>query len=83
VIAFQSLLLKIGKADSNDSTFTRNNPRDNRNVLLRAISEQHQNVMCPIKMLLISAMRLGAVKGTIEQILAGVASRRDKTLQWV
>lgn len=28
-------------------------------------------------------MRLGAVKGTIEQILAGAASRRDKTLQWV
>jgi hypothetical protein len=83
VVAFQSLLLKIDKADSNDFTFTRNNPRDNRNVLLRAISEQHQNVMCPIKMLLISAMRLGAVKGTIEQILAGVASRRDKTLQWI
>ena len=28
-------------------------------------------------------MRLGAVKGTIKQVLAGVASQRDKTLQWI
>jgi hypothetical protein len=33
-------------------------------------------------MLLISAMRIGALIGTIEEILAGIASRGDKTLQW-
>lgn len=65
------------------SAMYRYNPRNNRKVLLRAISGQEQNAVCPVKMLLVSAMRLGAVKGTTEQILAGVASRRDKTLQWV
>lgn len=33
-------------------------------------------------MLLISAMRLGAVQGTIGEILTKTAARRDKTLQW-
>lgn len=34
-------------------------------------------------MIPISAVRLGAVQGTIEQILAETTARRDKTLQWV
>ena len=34
-------------------------------------------------MLLINVIRLGAVQGTIEQILVNTATRRDKTLQWV
>ena len=57
-------------------------PRHNRKVLLHVIPGHEGNVVCPIKMLLISAMRLGAVQGTIEEILAKTAARRDKTLQW-
>src|ERR1700712_4513647 len=57
-------------------------PRHNRKVLFHALSEQEENVVCPIKMLLISAMRLGAVQDTIEDILAKTAARRDKTVQW-
>ncbi|KFY43691.1 hypothetical protein V494_01849 [Pseudogymnoascus sp. VKM F-4513 (FW-928)] len=58
------------------------NPRQNRKVLLRVMPEQENNILCPIKMLLISAMRLGAVQGTIEQVIASAAARRDKTIQW-
>jgi hypothetical protein len=58
------------------------NPRHNRKVLLHVISGHEGNVVCVIKMLLISAMRLGAIQGTIEEILAKTAARRDKTLQW-
>ena len=58
------------------------NPRHNRKVLFRVIPEIEGNVVCPIKKLLISAIRLGAVRGTIEEILAKTAARRDKTLQW-
>lgn len=58
------------------------NPRQNRKVLFRVLAGHENNVVCPIKMLLISAMRLGAVQGTIEKILARTAARRDKTLQW-
>jgi hypothetical protein len=57
-------------------------PRHNRKVLLHVIPGHEGNVVCPIKMILISAMRLGAVQGTIEEILAKTAARRDKTIQW-
>ncbi|KAL2075417.1 hypothetical protein VTL71DRAFT_360 [Oculimacula yallundae] len=57
-------------------------PRKNRKVLLHVLSEPQHNFLCPIKMILISAMRLGAVQGTIEDILASTAARRDKTVQW-
>ncbi|KAK0125600.1 hypothetical protein ONS96_009435 [Cadophora gregata f. sp. sojae] len=58
------------------------NPRKNRKVLLRVLSERQHNFLCPIKMVLVNAMRLGAVQGTIEQILARTAARNDKTIQW-
>ena len=72
--------MQIGGLDSNP--YVRFNPHSNRKVLLRAISGAGKNFICPIKLLLASAMRLGAVGGTIKEILAGMASRADKTLQW-
>lgn len=60
----------------------RHDPKNNRKVLLRAIAGEGRNLMCPIKLLLANARRLGAVKGTTEDILTHIASRHDKTLQW-
>lgn len=57
-------------------------PQDNRKVRLAVLPSEADNVICPIKMLLISAFRLGALQGSMKQVLATTALRRDKTVQW-
>ena len=42
------------------------------------------NVICPIKLLLIVALRLGNVQAvTIDEVLRNAAARNGKTIQWV
>jgi hypothetical protein len=58
------------------------NPRKKRIVTVHAISGKEENLLCPLKLIIISAMRLGALDGPIGDVLAKMARRRDKTLQW-
>ncbi|OBT86748.1 hypothetical protein VE02_06282 [Pseudogymnoascus sp. 03VT05] len=61
----------------------KHDPKKNRTVRLHCLTESRDNVMCPIKMLIASAMRLGAINGrTIEEVLGAIRRRQDKTLQW-
>jgi len=62
---------------------SRLNPRKNRKVSINAISGAERNIMCPIKLLLASAMRLGALEGPIERVLSAAAARSDKTIRWI
>jgi hypothetical protein len=54
---------------------SRLNPRKNRKVSINAISGAERNIMCPIKLLLASAMRLGALEGPIERVLSAAATK--------
>jgi len=47
------------------------------------VKGSENNVVCPIRLLLVLALRLGHVSGTtIEEILNKAQSRRDKTVVW-
>ena len=59
------------------------NPRKNRKVSINAISGAERNIMCLIKLLLASAIRLGALEGPIERILGATTTRSDKTIRWI
>lgn len=59
------------------------NLRKNRKVSINSISGAERNIMCPIKLLLACAMRLGALEGPIERVLGVAAARSDKTIQWI
>lgn len=61
----------------------RNDPAKNRSVTVDCVKGSENNVVCPIKLLLILALRLGQVSGTaIDEVLNKAQSRRDKTVVW-
>jgi hypothetical protein len=50
----------------------------------KTLKKGQDSVICPIKLLLIVALRLGNVRGkTIDEALCSAAERRDKTIQWL
>ena len=53
-------------------------------VKLEALKDTADNAICPIKLLLIVALRLGNVQAvTVDEVLRNAAARNDKTIQWV
>jgi len=47
------------------------------------MTRDEDHIVCLVKMILVNAMRLGAVsRGTIGDIIRDIASREDKTLKW-
>ncbi|ELR08942.1 hypothetical protein GMDG_03609 [Pseudogymnoascus destructans 20631-21] len=55
-------------------------PKKNRTVRLHCLTDPQDGILCPIKMIIASAMRLGAVNGrTIEEVLEATRQRQDKT----
>ncbi|KFY59512.1 hypothetical protein V496_05667, partial [Pseudogymnoascus sp. VKM F-4515 (FW-2607)] len=61
----------------------KHNPQKNRTVRLRVLTDHRDGILCPIKMIIVSAMRLGAISDTtIEGVLGSIRCRQDKTLQW-
>jgi len=63
---------------------TRGNGQDNRTVKLEALNDAANNAICPLKLLLIVALRLGNVQAvTVDEVLRTAAARNDKTIQWV
>jgi hypothetical protein len=63
---------------------TRGNGQHNRRVKLEALKDAANNIICPVRLLLIVALRLGGVHAiTIDEVLRKAAARNDKTVQWV
>jgi hypothetical protein len=63
---------------------TRGNGLKNRKVTLKVLKNDADNVISPIKLLLIVALRHGNVQATtIDEVLRLAASRHDKTIKWV
>jgi hypothetical protein len=61
----------------------RNDPATNRSATVDCVKGSDNNIVCPIKLLLILALRLGYVSGTtISEVLNNAQSRRDKTVVW-
>ncbi|KAK9361349.1 hypothetical protein V1504DRAFT_475196 [Lipomyces starkeyi] len=57
---------------------------NNREVTLKTLKDNKDNTVCPIKLLLILALRLGNVHArTIDEVLHLAAERSDKTIHWV
>jgi hypothetical protein len=62
----------------------RGDPFTNSSRKLAAIPAPGLLLLCPIKIILIVALRLGAVRAkSIDELLTQTAQRRDRTLQWV
>ncbi|KAH7412525.1 hypothetical protein BKA64DRAFT_770267 [Cadophora sp. MPI-SDFR-AT-0126] len=60
------------------------NGRKNRKVKLETLKSPSNNVICPIKLLLVVALRHGNVQETnVDEFLRVLSTRRDKTVQWV
>ncbi|KFY24325.1 hypothetical protein V493_05304 [Pseudogymnoascus sp. VKM F-4281 (FW-2241)] len=62
--------------------FKKRNQQENRTVILHCLGSE--NVMCPIKLLLILALRSGNIDAavSIEQVIAKAQSRRDRKVIW-
>lgn len=62
----------------------RHDPSNNRTVLLKCLLDIEDNVVCPIKLLLIHALRLGRVQGkSIDEVLSkALYIRLDKQIVW-
>jgi hypothetical protein len=58
---------------------------DNRSVTLRPLRTPELNVICPIKLLLIQALRAGNIKdaSTVGEALVNASQRSDKAIQWL
>jgi hypothetical protein len=55
-----------------------------RHVPINILSSPAHNSVCPIKLLIIHALRIGAVDATTwEQIRANAIARADRTIQWI
>ena len=61
----------------------RDDPKKNRSVVCHSLRQGDDNVMCPIKLLLVLALRLGNVAATnIDDLLTSTQSCADKTIKW-
>ncbi|KAG8533760.1 uncharacterized protein KY384_001501 [Bacidia gigantensis] len=62
---------------------SKTNEHANRTVVCKALDDTNNNVLCPINMILITALRQGNVFGTnIDEVLRLARKRRDKTSLW-
>ena len=62
----------------------RKDTEDNRYEFIRILIKGKDNILCPIKLILILALRLGNVAGTtLEDVLAAAHSRQDKEITWL
>lgn len=54
---------------------------DDREVFFNALEDQTYNVMCPVKLLIIHAMRVGQLRGTLDDVLTATSNRVDGVMQ--
>lgn len=58
-------------------------PKDNVIRFFNPLVDPQQSIVCPIKMLLVHALRTGQTYGvTIDEVLAHTSQRHDRTVQW-
>lgn len=56
---------------------------NNRRIVLTALANPDDNVVCPVKLLLIQALRLNHTSSTtVQQILATASCRQDRKIVW-
>ncbi len=59
-------------------------PRKNRKITLSCLAERQDNVVCPIKLLLVLARRHGVVAATsIDQLFEDTRSSGSRTIVWL
>jgi hypothetical protein len=64
-------------------SLSRNDPKKNRRVKFDSLTDPEDNAVCPIKWILIHALRNGCVDGiSIEDVLQKAFRRKDKTVIW-
>lgn len=71
--------------DSSDLSYLINRalPNEDRNLRINILSCDAHNSACPVKLLIIHALRIGAVAAaTWKELRANAISRADKTIQW-
>ena len=61
---------------------TRGETNNDRSVLLKTLRSPSLNCICPIKLLLIVALRSGNLSGSIDEVLAQASQRADRTIVW-
>jgi hypothetical protein len=65
------------------NVFARHDPSKNRIVLLKCLPDTKNNVICPVKLLLIHALRHGYVNGkSVDEVLSNAYMRRDRQIIW-
>ena len=61
----------------------RDDPSRNRIVDIDALDSPQDNAICPVKWLLVHALRHGSIQGnSLDDIISRVSRRRDRTLVW-
>ncbi|KAK0129018.1 hypothetical protein ONS95_000958 [Cadophora gregata] len=56
---------------------------DDRDLPLKPLSDASLNVICPVKLLLIQALRSGNLSSSLDETLKQASLRRDRTIQWL
>jgi hypothetical protein len=65
------------------ANLTRRNPKKNRVVLLKALKSSSDSLLCPVKLLLVLALRLGnVVETTIEGLIQHTAGQDSRIVVW-
>jgi hypothetical protein len=64
-----------------NQTFRRD-PNDNRDIPLQTLRDPSRNVICPVKLLFIQALRSGNLS-SLDDALTQASLRRDRTIQWL
>jgi hypothetical protein len=77
-----SILSHITPITNADST--RDDPRNNRGMPLNCLKDSADNVVCPVKLVLVMALRTGNIKGanSIEKALQLAIARPSKSIVW-
>jgi hypothetical protein len=61
---------------------SRRDQNDNRDIPLQTLRDPSRNVVCPVKLLFIQALRSGNLS-SLDDALTQASLRRDRTIQWL
>ena len=67
-----------------DQMIFMDDPKTNRTETIYALPDAQDNIFCPIRLLLIVALRTGNVEAnSINALLSKTFSRKKKTIKWM
>ncbi|KAL1623785.1 hypothetical protein SLS54_004246 [Diplodia seriata] len=94
VLTWEDLTLKLKEGGDSAKDLTidvklrfvkgyKHSPGENRLLPLTALSEPNQNILCPVKLLVILAMRTGAIEArNFSELVGSMTRMRDRTARW-